>query len=80
MSKDEKYNLMFPSENEIESEMRVWLSFINNNYKKSLKTMIKSQEKEMLIKFLKYSLDFLCLSEEVNMTYKKFNEMMIPPQ
>jgi hypothetical protein len=43
MSKEDAFELMFPKENQMEEEMKIWQAYINNMYESSYRTLLKEQ-------------------------------------
>lgn len=77
LSKDDSMLRMFPADNDRENRMRIWLSFVNQNYLRTFKQFLMEQENDLLSKFLTYSGEYLCLSKETAASFVGFREMIL---
>lgn len=75
MEKEEAFELMYPRENRVEEETRIWQAYINNMYQKSYKILLQEQEKQYVRNFGKYCSKMEKLSEEQEEMYKRFREI-----
>ena len=66
---------MYPKENRIEEETRIWQAYINDMYENSFKILLQEQEKLYLRNFSKYCGKMEKLSQEDEELYKKFREI-----
>lgn len=66
---------MFPRDNKIEEETRIWQAYINDMFEKTFKILINEQEKQFLKHYGKlcYKMDKLNLEQRE--MYQRFKEI-----
>ena len=75
LPKEEAFEIMYPRENQVEEETRIWQAYINDMYESSFKILLQEQEKLYLRNFSKYCSKMEKLSEEDEELYKRFREI-----
>lgn len=68
---------MFPSDNDNEARMRLWIAFLNQNYLHSFKLYLTHQEEDLISYFLAYCDEYLALNAETVSSYTGFREMIL---
>ena len=63
VDKEEAFSMMYPRENRIEEETRIWQAYINDMYENSFKTLLQEQEKLYIRNFSRYCSKMEKLSE-----------------
>ena len=63
MNKSDAFDSMFPRDNQIEEETRIWQAYINNMYEKSFKMLLKEQEEMYVKNYGKYCVKLEKISE-----------------
>lgn len=76
MNKEEAFEKMFPNDNELEGQARIWLSFANQNYLASFKQFLVCQEQALLTDYQAYTDKYLSFSTEVRQTFENFREIV----
>ena len=75
IDKEEAFSMMYPRENRVEEETRIWQAYINEMYEGSFKTLLQEQEKLYIRNFSRYCSKMEKLSQEEEETYKRFREI-----
>ena len=67
---------MMPSDNENENRSRLWLAYVNYNYRQSFQAMLLEQEQYLINKFAQYSSEATVLNKDMIANFTEFNEMI----
>jgi hypothetical protein len=56
--------------------LKLWVAYVNQNYKESFKAFLGQQENFLIGKFLEYSGEATCLNKELINNFTEFNQMI----
>lgn len=72
MSREGIHDVMFPKQNEVEEEKRVWIGFLNYKYEKSFNLLVGAQEKRYKEHFKRYDEKMRKLKHEEISAFQQF--------